>query len=164
MSSSSSPPSSGKPGLTWGKVMESWQREKEKERIRRMAEEAAPRKAMRVTKVDPARGTITLNFPGKEAEEIMRSSKNGNPAPRPKITRVILWQDSTRKWAVVEGPFPLGLYRSETRDTVEKAAKLSVGYMCARPQTTAPKVYAKVLRADVVEVFSGENEWGKVCP
>ena len=79
-----------------------------------------------------------------------------------KLTRVVHWRQG--KWGVVAGPFPQAFFRSETRDTVEKAAKFPDSFCIARPETTRDDQYAKVLLADISEILAGENEWGKISP
>lgn len=79
------------------------------------------------------------------------------------IARVVHWRSKNGKWVVVAGPFP-EMYRSETRDTPEKAAKCFVEHIFNRPGTTRDDQYAKVLTKDIMEIQSGENEWGQVSP
>ena len=83
---------------------------------------------------------------------------------KPLIARVIHWRHPNGKWVVVQGPFPEAMYRSETRETAEKAARIMAADCYARPATTRQDQYAKVLAKDVLEIQSGENEWGTVAP
>lgn len=99
-------------------------------------------------------------FPQERKEEAVKTLK----VAKTKLPRVVHWRSSNGKQVVVEGPFPEALFRSETRDSVDKARKLLVSDMFNRPQTTKPGQYAKVLAEDIHEVMSGENEFGEVSP
>lgn len=82
----------------------------------------------------------------------------------PLLPRQVHWRGPGGKWVVVAGPFPDSFFRSETRDTPEKAAKLTVDTCYNRAGTTKDEAYAKVLAADILEIDSGENEFGTVSP
>ena len=96
----------------------------------------------------------------------------GDPMALPKlvlpassrIPRIVHWRHHSGKYVVVCGPFPDAMFRSETRDTPEKAAKLTVDKMWNRPATTMEEAYAKVLAADILEISGGENEFGPISP
>lgn len=79
------------------------------------------------------------------------------------LPRVVHWRDPRGKYVVVSGPFPYGMFRSETRKVLEKAIMSDPGYMTSRPETTNED-YAKVLATDIMEIDSGENEFGPVSP
>lgn len=87
--------------------------------------------------------------------------------PRPTVTKpqkVVYWRSASGKWVVVQGPFPDPFYRSETRSTPEKAAKLIIDDIYNRPGTTQTDAYAKVLASSVEELDGGENEFGPITP
>lgn len=84
--------------------------------------------------------------------------------PGSKLPRVVHWRSHTGKWVVVCGPFPDRFYRSETRDSPEKAAKLPVDHIVNRAATTLEDQYAKVLASDILEISGGENEFGPISP
>lgn len=98
--------------------------------------------------------------------EYLPEEEEMKPLPKvdKRIPRVVHWRSQTGKWVVVQGPFPDQMYRSETRDTVEKASKLSTDNLYNRGETTKEDHYAKVLAKDIQEIDSGENEWGPVSP
>lgn len=81
-----------------------------------------------------------------------------------KLARVVHWRHHTGKWVVVSGPFPDRFYRSETREEVGKAAKILVDDIFNRPATTREDQYCKVLASDILEIKSGENEFGPISP
>lgn len=82
----------------------------------------------------------------------------------PLLPRVVHWRSQSGKWVVVSGPFPDPFYRSETRDAAASAAKITVDTCYNRSGTTRDDQYAKVLAADILEIHSGENEFGQVTP
>lgn len=83
---------------------------------------------------------------------------------KPKISRPVLWRNSDGRFVVVEGPFPAGFFRGGTRSSVDKARKTLVNEMYAHDASGKDGWFALVLAEDVVEVFTGENEFGTVCP
>lgn len=85
------------------------------------------------------------------------------PRAFPKLARVVHRRSANGRWVVVEGPFPDGFPRSETRDDPDKALKLLTDGVFARPGT-AKATYAKVSANDIVEVGGGSNEFGPVSP
>jgi hypothetical protein len=89
-----------------------------------------------------------------------REAKMGLKAPR--LPRIVHWRKGN--WVVVQGPFPDPFYRSETRDSPEKASKLYTDECYNRPGTTKDDQYAKVRAEDILEILSGENEFGPVTP
>ncbi len=80
------------------------------------------------------------------------------------LPRKVFWRSSSGKWVVVQGPFPDSFFRSETRDTPEKAAKLLVQDIYNRGPTTKEDQFAKCLASDILEIAGGENEFGTVSP
>lgn len=84
---------------------------------------------------------------------------------RVKVARPILWRSADSSLVVVEGPFPFGLVRTETRRSVQSAAGLSRYDLFANGQTTASGHYALVWAKDVIAVAEKEeNDFGPVCP
>lgn len=117
----------------------------------------------------PAPGTVSTLTPSSRASLGWSwDTENGviivREAERQKvkITRNILWRKGD--WVVVEGPFPHMFSRSETRSSVDKASKLSKSYIMARPETFSEGNYALCHKSDVIEVLSGDNEFGVVSP
>lgn len=89
-------------------------------------------------------------------------NKPGKPYPR--LVREVLWRSANGRWVVVAGPFPDLFPRTETRDTVDRAGKLLVQNIFARPATTREDTYAKVSISDILEVTGGKNEFGPISP
>lgn len=83
---------------------------------------------------------------------------------RVRIRRAILWKSPNGKQAVVTGPFPRGLFRSDTRQTWQEATTARVSNMFAHEESTRSDRYALVLTGDVDEIDSGDNEFGPVSP
>jgi hypothetical protein len=83
---------------------------------------------------------------------------------KPKVTRKVEWRSPNGKVVVVAGPFPRGFYRSDTRDSVEKASKIRSADLWAHEPTERDDRYAKCMVEDVVEIIGGENEFGTVIP
>lgn len=106
---------------------------------------------------------VTPDLQKLYGEGPMKYKMGGMTAKPGVLARVVHWRSKNGKWVVVAGPFP-EMYRSETRDTPEKAAKCLVDDMYNRKATTRDDQYAKVLAKDVMEIQSGENEWGTVTP
>lgn len=79
----------------------------------------------------------------------------------PKLPKVVHWRNG--RWGVVAGPFPERFFRTETRDTWQKAAKLYADTAAGRGATTREDQYAKVRLEDILEIET-ENEWGPVSP
>lgn len=78
-----------------------------------------------------------------------------------KLPKVVHWRSG--RWGVVAGPFPEGFFRTETRDTWQKASKLYADTAAGRAGTTRDDQFAKVRLEDILEIET-ENEWGPVCP
>ena len=83
---------------------------------------------------------------------------------RNKLVREVKWRSGDGRWVVVSGPFPQAFPRSETRDSVKKAALQPYLDVVTRPETTREDAYAKVSAMDVIEVQGGANEFGPVSP
>lgn len=79
-----------------------------------------------------------------------------------KVERQVLWKSKSGKFVVVEGPFPHGFIRCETRRTVDQASRTSAeSEMFTRGGTHKAGWYAKTLARYVVVP---NNEWGEICP
>lgn len=86
-------------------------------------------------------------------------------AGRRKVAKKIVWRSPTTRLCVVPGPFPPDLFRSDTRKTVQGAAKLTPSDMYVHPDGTEQEErFALMLVDDVDEILSGENEFGEVSP
>ena len=98
-------------------------------------------------------------------EKSMASPETILSRGRPKMPKKVWWRSKSGKIVVVEGPFPAGLFRTDTRKTPEAAAKVPMGDMYTHSEPTNQTLrWAKVSAEDIIEIFDGENEYGEICP
>jgi len=100
----------------------------------------------------------------RKTEQADTPEENTVIPPKARLPRVVHWKHHNGKWVVVAGPFPESFYRSETRDDPKKAAKITVDEIYNRSATSRDDQYAKVLASDILEIMSGENEFGPISP
>jgi hypothetical protein len=146
----------------YGRLMEQLSKEKQSKSINGVSQSVQPPKP-RVTVEKPGVVTIPSDFfdwPPVEQERPVKTLK----VARQKLARQVHWRSGNGKHVVIEGPFPHDMFRSETRDTVDKAKKLYIQDMYTRPATTKTGQYAKVLASDILEILGGENEFGEITP
>lgn len=156
------PPRGGSRRDTHARLMQRLEEKKNPPRIK------APPVTMKPTSTTSKPAPVTHDFRAEYLNEwvdgviYLGDSVQAAQRQKIKITRPILWRDGS--WVVVEGPFPERFVRGETRNTVAKAAKSAKYCLMARQETNKDGWFALCRREDIIEVLSGDNEFGPVSP